>query len=103
VFVCICNGVTEKQIQDAVCSGAGDLAELRGCLGVAAGCGTCAAFAEQIILETLQTNALPENRAAAYAFFCSLFHPSGPHDRLHGPRLLAAIIAPHFLASWSVS
>ena len=65
MFVCICNGVTEKQIQDAVCSGAGDLAELRGCLGVAAGCGTCAAFAEQIILETLQTNALPENRAAA--------------------------------------
>ena len=65
MFVCICNGVTENQIRDAVCSGAGDLAELRCCLGVAAGCGTCAAFAEQIIIETLQTNELPENRVAA--------------------------------------
>ena len=65
MFVCICNGVTEKQIREAVCSGAGDLADLRGCLGVAAGCGTCAGFAEQIISETLQTNELPENRAAA--------------------------------------
>jgi len=66
VFVCICNGVTEKQIREAVCSGASDLAQLRGCLGVAAGCGTCAAFAEQIICETSQASLqLPENRVAA--------------------------------------
>ena len=65
MFICICNGVTEKQIRDAVHSGAGDIAQLRGSLGVGAGCGTCAAFAEQIISETLQTDCLPENRAAA--------------------------------------
>jgi len=65
VFICICNGVTERQIRDAVRSGAGDIAQLRSSLGVGAGCGTCAAFAEQIISETLQTHALPENRAAA--------------------------------------
>src|SRR5436189_127476 len=65
VFICICNGITENQIRDAVCSGVDDLAQLRGCLGVGAGCGTCAGFAEQIISETLQTNGLPENRAAA--------------------------------------
>jgi len=65
VFVCICNGVTEKQIRDAVCGGADDVAQLRGCLGVGAGCGTCTAFAEQIISETAQALKLPENRAAA--------------------------------------
>lgn len=65
MFVCICNGITEKQIRDAVCAGAGDVAQLRGCLGVGAGCGTCTAFAEQIISETAQTLKLPENRAAA--------------------------------------
>ena len=65
MFICICNGVTENQIRDAVCSGADSLDQLRGRLGVAAGCGTCAAFAEQIISETQQTNALPENRVAA--------------------------------------
>jgi bacterioferritin-associated ferredoxin len=65
VFICICNGVTEKQIRDAVCSGACDLAQLRNCLGVGAGCGSCAAFAEQIISETSQVLQLPEARAAA--------------------------------------
>jgi bacterioferritin-associated ferredoxin len=65
VFVCICNGVTEKQIRDAVCGGADDVAQLRGCLGVGAGCGTCTAFAEQIISETSQALKLPENRVAA--------------------------------------
>jgi bacterioferritin-associated ferredoxin len=65
VFVCICNGVTEKQIRDAVCAGVDDVAQLCGCLGVGAGCGTCTAFAEQIIIETVSALGLPENRAAA--------------------------------------
>jgi bacterioferritin-associated ferredoxin len=65
VFVCICNGVTEKQIRDAVCAGVDDVAQLRGCLGVGAGCGSCTAFAEQIITETASALGLPENRAAA--------------------------------------
>ena len=65
MFVCICNGVTEKQIRDAVCAGVDDVAQLRGCLGVGAGCGSCTAFAEQIITETASALGLPENRAAA--------------------------------------
>ena len=65
MFVCICNGVTEKQIRDAVCAGVDDVAQLRGCLGVGAGCGSCTAFAEQIITETASALGLPENRTAA--------------------------------------
>jgi bacterioferritin-associated ferredoxin len=65
VYVCLCNGVTEQQIRDAVCDGAATLGDLSAALGVASGCGCCRAFAAQVIDETLQIHALPENRAAA--------------------------------------
>lgn len=65
MFICICNGITEKQIRDAVCCGADDLSELQVQLGVGAGCGTCTAFAEQILTETIEKQGLLENRAAA--------------------------------------
>jgi len=45
VFVCVCNGVTEEQIRNAVCAGASTLSELGVCLGVATGCGCCRTFA----------------------------------------------------------
>jgi bacterioferritin-associated ferredoxin len=65
VFICICNGITEKHIRDAVCCGADDLGELRAQLGVGAGCGTCTAFAEQILSETIEQHGFLENRAVA--------------------------------------
>jgi bacterioferritin-associated ferredoxin len=65
VFICVCNGVTEKQIRDAVSSGTSDLAQLQARLGVGAGCGTCAGFAQQVIAETIERNGLLENRVAA--------------------------------------
>jgi bacterioferritin-associated ferredoxin len=65
VYVCVCNGVTEQQIRDAICGGASSLAELSAELGVAAGCGTCHAFAAEVIREIAQVRDLPENRAAA--------------------------------------
>jgi bacterioferritin-associated ferredoxin len=42
VFVCVCNGVTERQIREAIDCGASSLPELTAVLGVAAGCGACA-------------------------------------------------------------
>ena len=65
MYVCVCNGVTEQQIRDAVCAGASTLTELSSQLGVAAGCGCCHVFAAQVVQETLQVRDLPENRAAA--------------------------------------
>ena len=65
MYVCLCNGVTEQQIRDAICDGASTVCDLNARLGVASGCGCCRAFAAQVIDETLQVRALPENRVAA--------------------------------------
>ena len=65
VYVCVCNGVTEQQIRDAICAGASSVCELSAKLGVGTGCGCCRTFASQVVDETLQVLGLPENRAAA--------------------------------------
>ena len=44
MFVCVCNGITERQIREAIDNGARSLPELTAALGVAAGCGTCADY-----------------------------------------------------------
>lgn len=44
MFVCVCNGVTERQIVEAIDCGVSSLPELTAALGVAAGCGACADY-----------------------------------------------------------
>jgi bacterioferritin-associated ferredoxin len=65
VYVCVCHGVTEQQIRDAICDGASSVCELSAKLGVASACGCCRPFANQVLDETLQVLGLPENRVAA--------------------------------------
>ena len=52
MYVCVCHGVTEKQIKRAVSAGASSVADLGRELGVATCCGTCQCTAEQVIEET---------------------------------------------------
>jgi bacterioferritin-associated ferredoxin len=61
VFVCICNGITERQIREEIARGATSLPELTAALGIASGCGTCAEYAREL-LET--SSSAPELRAA---------------------------------------
>jgi bacterioferritin-associated ferredoxin len=65
MFVCVCNGITERQIREAVSDGACSLDELGARLGVASGCGTCVDFARQVLHETLQSSAAGEVLNAA--------------------------------------
>jgi bacterioferritin-associated ferredoxin len=65
VYICVCNGVTEQQIRDAICDGAASVCELGARLGVGAACGCCRTSAAQVLDETLQVLGYPENRAAA--------------------------------------
>ncbi len=51
MYVCICKSVTDKQIRRAAAKGVDNLYELRESLGVAAGCGTCASHAQEILPE----------------------------------------------------
>jgi bacterioferritin-associated ferredoxin len=64
MYVCLCNGITENQIRDAVSDGVRSLRELRAGLGVATCCGQCADCAQQVIHETLSTPELRELNAA---------------------------------------
>ncbi len=50
MYICICNGVTDRDIRRAVSEGANSLDALRDELGVASCCGTCACAAEALML-----------------------------------------------------
>ena len=65
MYVCLCNGITESQIRDAVCGGAGSLPELMIGLGVASSCGRCADCAQQVIQEILASAQTRDQRQAA--------------------------------------
>jgi bacterioferritin-associated ferredoxin len=55
MYVCLCNGITENQIRDAVSHGVRSVRELKLCLGVASCCGKCADCAQQVVRETLES------------------------------------------------
>ncbi len=60
MYVCVCNAITDKQIRRAARNGVTTLYELRGTLGVAAGCGSCARTAEDILDEELLGSGSPQ-------------------------------------------
>ncbi len=53
MYVCVCNAVTDRQVQHAVREGATRMRDLREQLGVAGDCGKCACCANQIRKQTL--------------------------------------------------
>ncbi len=56
MYVCICHGVTEKDIQMAAKKGANTLHDIKQLTGCATGCGTCA----DIAIEVLQNHQVAE-------------------------------------------
>lgn len=59
MYVCICKSVTDKQIRRAAARGVDNLYELRESLGVAAGCGSCAAEAQEILNDSAERSTGP--------------------------------------------
>lgn len=53
MYVCLCKGITDSQIKDAVIGGASSLKEVRKQLGVMSQCGRCGAMAKNIVDESL--------------------------------------------------
>ena len=51
MYICICNGITDKQIRRAAKAGAMSIRALQNELGVAAGCGSCREAASEILSE----------------------------------------------------
>jgi bacterioferritin-associated ferredoxin len=65
MYVCLCNGITENQIRDAVREGVASLLELRLRLGVASSCGKCGECAQQVLCETLTSRDFCQSLNAA--------------------------------------
>lgn len=53
MYVCLCNGITEKDIRNCCADeGACTMRDLECCLGVGAGCGKCRSAAKQVLKES---------------------------------------------------
>lgn len=75
MIVCVCNNVSEREIEQAVELGARTIADLRNDLGVASCCGKCHTCAKQVLKASLQANAEDASKG------CSSHHPALPRQR----------------------
>lgn len=53
MYVCLCQGVTDSHIRDAIYEGCCSYRDVRESLGVGSQCGKCACLAKQVVRETL--------------------------------------------------
>ena len=53
MYVCLCQGVTDGQIRDAIFVGCCSYKDVRETLGVATKCGKCACLAKEVVRDTL--------------------------------------------------
>ncbi|WP_239250784.1 bacterioferritin-associated ferredoxin [Candidatus Nitrotoga sp. M5] len=53
MYICICKGITDSAIREAVCQGSCRMRDLSACLGVGTQCGKCACHARQVMNEVL--------------------------------------------------
>ena len=58
MYVCLCNGVTERAVREAVKSGARDLTDLRAMTGCATTCGSCGETAMDVVRDELKARPL---------------------------------------------
>ena len=65
MYVCICNGVTDRDIREAASRGASTLKDLRRELGVASDCGKCASCAREVLCEAKGQAAISPQLQAA--------------------------------------
>ena len=57
MYVCICRGITEKQIREAVEDDTCSMRELSSVMGVGMDCGTCTEYACQLLDQMKQQGA----------------------------------------------
>ncbi|WP_299774880.1 bacterioferritin-associated ferredoxin [uncultured Pseudoteredinibacter sp.] len=67
MYVCLCKGITDSQIRDAVCAGASSLRQVRKQLGVMSQCGKCGILTREIVQETVEQRNLDANESLFYA------------------------------------
>lgn len=53
MYVCLCEGITDGQIREAIYEGCCSYRDVWATLGVASQCGKCACLAKEVVRETL--------------------------------------------------
>ncbi len=61
MYICICKGVTDTAIREAVCQGADRMRDLKVRLGVSEQCGICAADVQEVLEQALMQKTLPQH------------------------------------------
>jgi bacterioferritin-associated ferredoxin len=59
VYVCVCNGITDREVREVAAAGCRSVAELTMRTGAGAGCGSCLELAAQILDEAHSAQTLP--------------------------------------------
>lgn len=62
MYVCVCNGITDRQIRAAAARGVTSLQELQDELGVASQCGNCAEHALSTLVEAAPRPVFEDSR-----------------------------------------
>lgn len=57
MYVCLCKGITDRQLRAAACEGIHDLRSACRVLGVGSECGQCTQQAREVLQQTLQSAA----------------------------------------------
>jgi bacterioferritin-associated ferredoxin len=61
MYVCLCNGITDRAVREAAHAGARNLSELTAMTGCASTCGSCADVALQVLREARSEQRFPLN------------------------------------------
>ncbi len=64
MYVCLCYGITDTDIAQAVAQGTTRMSQLKRQLGVSTQCGTCALKVESVLKEKLEQSSTPFYNAA---------------------------------------
>lgn len=70
MYVCVCKGVTESAIREAIYQGADRMRDLKASLGVTEQCGICACHAKQVLDQTLVQKSQSQNFTSQSACLC---------------------------------
>ncbi|XXQ67662.1 (2Fe-2S)-binding protein [Neisseriaceae bacterium B1] len=58
MYVCICNAITDRQIQETIAAGAQSLTDLKDQLGIATCCGCCSDLASSFLSANIGAQAV---------------------------------------------
>lgn len=67
MYVCLCKGITDKDVEGAISAGAGSYADVRSQLGVGTQCGQCASYTKTLVRKTVEQAHMNSQSALFYS------------------------------------